>query len=46
MRRDDQKCDIHKIAKRIVKTNCYINGEQCIKIDDGMLIQGNSIEKL
>ena len=37
MLRDDQKCDVFKIGKRMVKTNQDIIGEQCIRNDDGLL---------
>ena len=37
MQRDDQKYDVFKIAKRMVKTNRDIIGEQCIRSDDGVL---------
>ena len=34
LQRDDQKCDVFKIVKRMVKTNQDIIGEQC-KSDGG-----------
>ena len=37
MQRDDQKIDVFKIAKRMVKTNHDIIGEQYIRNDDGVL---------
>ena len=37
MQRDDQKIDVFKIAKRMVKINHDIVGEQCIRNDDGVL---------
>ena len=36
-RRDDEKNEIFRIAKEIVKTNQDIVGEKCIRTDDGEL---------
>ena len=33
----DQKCDVFQIAKRMVKTNQDIIGDQCLRNDDGAL---------
>ena len=38
MRRDNQKCDVLKIAKKIVKTNQNITGEQYIRNTDVYLM--------
>ena len=37
MRKDDQKCDVFKIAKTKVKTNQDISDEHCIRNDNGTL---------
>lgn len=37
MRRDDQNYDMFGTAKRMVKINQYITGEQCIGNDAGVL---------
>ena len=37
IQRDDQKYDVFKIVKRMVKTNRDIIDEQCIRSDDGVL---------
>ena len=42
MGRDDQKCDVLKIAKRMVKTNQDTVGEQCIRNDDGVMAVSQS----
>ena len=34
MRLEDQKYDVFKTAKKMVKTNQDITGEQCIRHDD------------
>ena len=36
MRRDDQKCDVFKIAKRMVNTNENMIAGHCIRNDDGV----------
>ena len=38
MGRDDQKCDVFKIVKRMVKTNQDTVGEQCIRNDGVMAV--------
>ena len=40
----DQKCDVFKMAKRMVKTNHNIR-EQCIKNDDGVLAVSDEVKK-
>ena len=40
-RRDDQRNEVFKIAKAIVKTNQDIIGEQCIRNDEGKLAVTN-----
>ena len=45
MQQDDQKCDVFKTAKRMVKTNEDI-GEQCIKKDNGILAVKNEDKKI
>ena len=37
MWQDDQKCNVFKIAKGMVKTNQVFIGEQGVRIDDGVL---------
>ena len=37
MQKDDQKCDVFKIVKGMVKTNQDIVSQQCIWNDDGEL---------
>ena len=37
MQKDDQKCDVFKIVKGMVKTNQDIISQQCIWNDDGEL---------
>ena len=37
MQQDDQKCDVLKVAKSMVKTNQDIICEQCIRNDDNIL---------
>ena len=37
LQRDEQKCDVFKIAKRMVKINQDIIGEQCIRNEDGVM---------
>ena len=44
MRRDDQKCDVLKIVKRMVKTNPEIIGENCIRNGNGVLAVGNEFK--
>lgn len=34
MQQDDQKCDMSKVAKKMVKTNQVIIGEQRIRTDE------------
>ena len=46
MRRDDQKCDVFKIAKKMVKTNQDIIAEQCIRNDDGVPAASNEDKKI
>ena len=43
---DDQKCYVLKIAKRMVKTNQDIIGEQCIRNDDGVLAVSDEDKKI
>ena len=44
-RRDDQKNEVFKIAKAMVKTNQDIVGEQCVKNDEGKLAVTNDDKK-
>ena len=37
MSRDDEEYDVFKFAKRMIKTNENIIGEQCIRNDDDVL---------
>ena len=46
MWRNDQKRDVFKIAKRIVKTNQDITGEQCIRNDNGVLAVSDENKKI
>ena len=51
MWRDDQKCDVLKIGKSMVKTNQDIIGEQCSRNNDGVQAvsdedKKNSLKKL
>ena len=46
MWRDDQKCDVFEIAKRMVTTNQEINGKQCIRNDDGTLAVSDEGKKI
>ena len=46
MQQDDQKCGVFKIAKKMVKTNQDIIGEQCIKNDNGILAVKNEDKKI
>ena len=39
MRKDDQKFDVVKISKRVVKTNQDIIGNQCIRNNDVLAIR-------
>ena len=41
MQRVNQKCEVPKIAKRMVNANQDIIGEQCIRNDDGVLRVSN-----
>ena len=41
MQRVNQKCEVPKIAKRMVNDNQDIIGEQCIRNDDGVLRVSN-----
>ena len=46
--RNDQKCDVFMIAKRMVKTNMNnqdITGEQCIRNDDSVLAVNDENKK-
>ena len=38
MQQKDQKYDVFKTVKSMVKTNQDVIGEQCIKNDDGVLV--------
>ena len=42
---DDQKYDVYKIAKKIVKINRDIIGEKTIRNDDGVLLVSMKISK-
>ena len=46
MWQEDQKSDVFKIAKRIVKTNQDIIGEHCIRNDDGVLVVSDEVKKI
>ena len=46
MQRDDQKCDVFKSAKRIVKTNQDVIGEQYIRYGDGVLSLSDDSQKI
>ena len=46
MQRDDQKCDVFKSAKRIVKTNQDVIGEQYIRYGDGVLSLSDDSKKI
>ena len=46
MWRDEQSCDVFKIAKRIVKTNQYVIGEQFIRNDVGVLAVRSEDKKI
>ena len=43
---DDKKSDVFKTAKRMVKTNQDIIGEQCIRKDDSVLAVSNDDRKI
>ena len=43
MQRNDKKCDVIKISKRIVKTNQDIIGEVCIRIDNVVLTVSDEV---
>ena len=43
---DDQKCDMFKIAKRMVKANQDIISEQCIRKDNDALTVNEEYEKI
>ena len=45
MWRSDQKCDVFKIAKRMVQIIQDIISEQSIRKNDGVLAVGNENEK-
>ena len=38
MQQKDQKCDVFKTTKNMVKTNQDVIGEQWIRNDDGVLV--------
>ena len=42
----EQKCDVFKIAKRIIKTNQDIIGEHCIRSDAGVLVVSDKDKKI
>ena len=42
----DQKCDVSKTAKRMVKANQDIIGEQYIRNDDSVLAVSNEDNKI
>ena len=46
MRRENQKGDLFKIAKRMVKTNQNIIGKQCIRNDEGVLTVSNKNKEI
>ena len=46
MLRDDQKCDVFKITKKILKTCQDITGEQCLRNDDSVLVAGDEDMKI
>ena len=43
---DDKKSDVFKTAKRMVKTNQDIIGEQCLRKDDSVLAVSNDDRKI
>ena len=45
MWKDDQECDVFKFAKRMIKTNENIIGEQCIRNNDDVLTSVMKIRK-
>ena len=46
MQRDDQKLNVFKIEKRLVKTNQDIIGKQCIRNDDGVFTVSDKDKKI
>lgn len=46
MLRDDQKGDMFKRVKRMVKTNQQVIGGQCIRNDDGALTDSDKHKKI
>ena len=46
MQQDDQKWDLFKVAKSMVKHNQDIIGEQCIINDDNVLLVSDEDQKI
>ena len=46
MQRDDHKCDVFKSAKRMVKSNQDVVGEQCIRYGDDVLSVSDDNKKI
>ena len=42
----EQKCDVFKIAKRIIKTNQDIIGENCVRSDASVLVVSDEDKKI
>ena len=43
--RNDQKCEVFKIGKRMIKTNENISGRKCKRKSDGVLTGGDNGKK-